>query len=270
MRQKRKRWSWESEFAFKKMKYSYTYIMIFILACMGCSGDNAPDCLQTSGDSIREEIILPDFTRITVFERIELVLVPGNTQRVEVETGENLRNEISARVEGDRLILRNENACNLFRSYGKTKFYVTAPNLEEIRSSTGLSVRSAGTLELNALSLLSESFLEPEAETTDGAFELSVNAEVVNIITNGIAYFSLTGSTERLNITIAAGDSRVEAQSLQAQDVSLDHRGSNDILIRPEASLSGVIRGTGNVIGYNRPDVVDVDILYKGELIFID
>lgn len=247
-----------------------SYLLFFILVSLGCTGENAPDCLQTSGDTIREEIQLPAFSRITVFERIELILVPGDTQRVEVETGEHLRNEVSARVEGDRLVLRNENACNLFRSYEKTKFYVTAPNLEEVRSSTGLPIRSSGTLQLNTLRLISESFLDPEAETTDGSFELVVDAEEITIVANGIAYFSIGGITDRLQVTIAAGDSRVEAQDLQAQDVIVDHRGSNDILIRPEASLSGVIRGTGDVIGYNRPPTIDVDILYKGELIFID
>jgi len=237
---------------------------------LGCSGEDAPDCFQTSGEIIREEITVPEFSRITVFERIELILVPGDTQKVELETGENLRNEISARVDGDRLILRNENACNLFRSYGNTKFYVTAPILQEIRSSTGLPIRSSGTLQLNSLRLISESFQDPEAETTDGSFELSVNTVQLSIVSNGIAYFSLSGNTDQFGVTLAAGDSRVEAQNLQADDVTLNHRGSNDILIRPVNSISGVIRGTGDVIGYNRPPDIDVDILYKGELIFID
>lgn len=244
--------------------------MLFaILLSAGCSGDNAPDCLQTSGKTIREEIALSGFTKITVFERVELILLPGSTQKVEVETGENLRNEVSASVEGDRLILRNTNNCNLFRAYGKTKFFVTAPALEEVRSSTGLPIRSEGMLELNTIRLISESFNDPEAETTDGSFDLSLDAEQLSIVANGIAYFSIEGRTERFGVTIAAGDSRVEAQNLDAQEVTLNHRGSNDILVRPQASLKGVIRGTGDVLSYRRPPDVDVEILYKGKLIFV-
>lgn len=245
--------------------------MLFaFLLSTGCIGDNAPDCLQTSGKTIREEIVLPDFTRITVFERVELILVPGTVQKVEVETGENLRNEVFASVEGDRLILRNTNNCNLFRSYGKTRFYVTAPSLEEVRSSTGLPIRSSGTLQLNSIRLISESFNDPEAETTDGSFELSLDAGQLSIVANGIAYFSIKGRTQRFGVTIAAGDSRVEAQNLEAGEVMVNHRGSNDILVRPEAVLEGVIRGTGDVLSYRRPPVIDVEILYKGELIFVD
>lgn len=240
------------------------------MGSVACSGENAPDCLQTSGDTIREELFVPDFSRITVFEQIELILLPGTEQKVEVETGENLRDEVTATVEGDRLVLRNENGCNLFRSYGKTKFFVTAPALQEVRSSTGLPVRSEGTLEVDDLRLISESFNDPEAETTDGSFELDVNANRIGIVANGIAYFSLEGTADILTVTIAAGDSRVEAQDLQAREVVINHRGSNDILISPVEVLRGVIRGVGDVVSHNRPPIVDVEFLYKGELIYID
>ena len=271
---KRKPWKLESEFDYKMNKKNWTYRIwigfLLIAGLGGCSGENGPDCLQTSGATIREEIIVPEFSRITVFEQIELILLPGTEQKVEVETGENLRNEVSATVEGDRLVLRNENGCNLLRSYGKTKFYVTVPGLQEVRSSTGFPIRSEGTLEVDDLRLISESFTNPETETTDGSFELNVKANRVRIVANGIAYFMLEGTTDILGVTIASGDSRVDARDLEAGEVIINHRGSNDILIKPVQALRGVIRGTGNVISYNRPPVAEVEVLFKGELIYID
>jgi len=243
-------------------------VTIFWLA--SCSTENAPDCLQTSGDLISEEIPVPVFSRITVFENIELILRSGPEQLVRLETGENLRDEITAEVVDDRLILRNENGCNLLRSYGKTKFYVTTPDLAEIRSSTGFPIRSEGILNVDELRLISESFNNPEAETTDGSFSLELNASKVSIGANGIAFFSLRGFTEEFRVTVAAGDSRIEAEALVANNIFVNHRGSNDIQIMPQSSLSGVIRGTGDVISYNRPDSVDIAILYKGKLIFKD
>ena len=87
---------------------------------------------------------------------------------------------------------------------------------------------------------------------------------------NGIAYFKLKGSSANLSVVIAAGDSRVEAASLSVQNVTLNHRGSNDLLINPQESLRGTIRGTGDVRSYNRPDIIEVQELYKGRLIFDD
>ncbi len=116
--------------------------------------------------------------------------------------------------------------------------------------------------------MLSESFVNPESETTDGAFDLEVANENLNLVVNGISYFKLRGTTGSLNLTIAAGDSRIEAQGLIANTVGLNHRGSNDMLINPQQSLSGVIRGTGDVVSFTRPDVVDVEVLFNGRLFF--
>ncbi len=240
---------------------------LLLLLC-ACNGENAPDCFQNAGDLVRQEIQLPEFTSITVFENVNLVLRQGDTQQVELESGEFLINDVSAIVEGERLILKNENGCNLFREYGLTTVYVTSPNLTEIRSSTGLLISSDGVLNYPSLSLLSESFTDSEAETTDGSFDLEVNAENVQITTNGIAFFKLRGTTTNLNIGIAAGDSRVEAEDLVANTITLNHRGSNDVFVNPQERISGTIRGYGDVISVNRPTEVEVEELFNGRLIF--
>ncbi|UII80749.1 head GIN domain-containing protein [Flagellimonas sp. CMM7] len=248
-------------------KWVITYLALFLIAC---NGENTPDCFQNAGDLVRETVDVNEFTNITVFENINLVIRQGAEQVVEIETGEFLRKEVSAQVEDNRLILRNENGCNFFRDYGLTTIYVTSPNIEEIRSSTGLLISSDGVLNYPNLSLLSESFAEPDAETTDGSFDLEVASENVSIVVNGIAFFQLRGTTTNLTLTLAAGDSRIEAKNLVAQNVSMDHRGSNDVFVNPEQRISGVIRGTGDVISNNRPPEVDVEELFNGRLIFND
>jgi hypothetical protein len=249
-----------------KMALIFLYIGLFV----SCNSENAPDCFQNEGEIVRKEVAVPDFSKITVFEKVALVVKQGDVRKVEIETGEFLIDEVSASVEGDRLVLRNENGCNLFREYGLTTIYVTSPNISEIRSSTGLQILSDGILQYPNLILLSESFVEPEAETTDGEFDLELDSQNVSIITNGIAYFSLKGNTENLNINIAAGDSRIEAENLIAYSISLDHRGTNDVQVNPQISISGIIRGTGDVVSFNQPTSIDVEELYTGRLIFKD
>jgi len=168
------------------------------------------------------------------------------------------------------LILRNANSCNYVRDYGITTVYVTSPNLLEIRSSTGGLISSDGVLNYTNLKLISESFSNPEAETTDGAFNLELASQTIAIVTNGIAYFKLSGTASNLNILIAAGDSRIEADNLVSENVSLNHRGSNDIFVNPQERISGVIRGYGDVISVNRPTEIEVETLFNGRLIFKD
>ncbi len=251
---------------------------LFIIRCLfyiislsffySCNNDSAPDCLQNSGNLIREEVPVSEFTKITVFENVALVLKQGDVQKVEIATGEFLRNEVSATTEGDRLLLKDTNDCNYFREYGLTTVYVTSPDISEIRSSTGRPIKSDGILGYESLTLLSESFNNPDSETTDGEFDMEVDTQDLGVVVNGIAYFKLKGNTENLRLTIAAGDSRIEAGNLTAQSVSLNHRGSNAIFVNPQRAISGTIRGIGDVISSNRPDVVAVEELYKGRLVF--
>lgn len=243
-------------------------VLVYVLLSISCDSESAPDCFQSAGDLIREEVIVADFTAITVFENVSLVLRTGPETRVEIETGENLRNEVEVTVENGRLLLRDTNDCNFFRDFGLTKIYVTAPNITEIRSSTGLKIESDGVLTYPALRLISESFINTESETTDGEFDLEVDTDTITIVVNGIAYFKLRGRTDFFGVTIAAGDSRIEAQNLNATLVDVDHRGSNDILVNPEQILRGRIRGTGDVISFNRPEEIQIEELFKGKLVF--
>ncbi|WP_445385693.1 head GIN domain-containing protein [Robiginitalea sp. IMCC44478] len=239
---------------------------LFLLGC----GENSPDCFQTTGDRISEELVLPAFSSIIVFENVRLVIRQGPEQLVRLETGSNLRAEVSAAVNSGVLELRNRNGCNLFRKYGQTTFYVTTPDLTEIRSSSGLPIRSEGALGFTDLRLISESFNLPEAETTDGSFELTLDTEAVSIVANGISYYNLSGQTASLNVTIAAGDSRVEAENLEAGNVSINHRGSNEILVNPQNRISGIISGYGDVLSYSRPPEISVEETFRGRLIFVD
>jgi len=233
-------------------------------------GENAPDCLQGAGETVREAITVPAFTDITVFENIQLVVKQGPQQEVLIETGKNLRPEVTAVVEDGVLVLRDANNCNLFREYGKTTIQVTTPELRNLRSSSGWPIRSEGTLAFEDLRLISESFANPDAVTTDGSFELDLDTGQLQIVANGIAAFRLRGQTGVLSITIAAGDSRVEARELQAGVVRVDHRGSNDLVVYPLQRLEGRIRGYGDVISYNRPGEIAVEELFRGRLLFAE
>lgn len=243
-------------------------IVFFCLLFISCNSESASDCFQNAGELVRAEVVVPDFSKITVFENVSLILKEGAVQKVELETGQFLRNEVTTEVEGDRLLLRDTNDCNYVRDYGLTRIYITSPNITEIRSSTGLSISSDGVLNYPSITLISESFLNPESETTDGEFDLSLNCQNVNVVVNGITYFKLKGNTDNFDIRIAAGDSRIEAEGLVAENISIDHRGTNDVFINPQQSLNGFIRGTGDVISSNQPFEVDVQELFNGRLIF--
>ena len=244
-------------------------VMLILLLGGGCGAD-APDCFKSSGDLEQVTLEVPDFSSITVFENVQLVVKFGPEQEVVLETGKNLRPDVTAEVVDGVLELRDPNSCNFFRSYGKTVFYVTTPNLSVIRSSTGWPIRSDGVLPFEDLTLISESFNNPETITNDGSFDLDLNVGRLTVVSNGIAYFKLKGQANRFFVNIAAGDSRVDAQELRAETVQVNHRGSNSISVLPDRRIFGTISGYGDVLSYQRPPEVDVEETFRGKLIFID
>lgn len=248
----------------KKLIYILTLVLVF-----SCNSEDANDCFQTSGSIIQQEIIVDAFTKILVNRDVELIVKEGVEYEVIIETGKNLLNDVEALIVDDELQLTDHNTCNYFRDYGITKIYVTAPNITEIRSSTQYDVSSNGILKFNSLTLISEDFNVPGSFTV-GDFRLAVNLTTLRIVTNNISSFYITGQTENLNIGFFAGAGRFEGENLIAQNVNVFHRGSNDMIVNPQQSLTGELRSTGDLISVNHPPIVDVEQFYTGQLIIED
>ncbi|MCA0133333.1 head GIN domain-containing protein [Winogradskyella alexanderae] len=242
-------------------------IYIAIVLLFACDSESANDCFQTSGDIIQVEVEVTDFDEILVNRDIELIIKQAQDYKVTVETGENLLNDVEVEVIGNRLILTDNNTCNFVRDFGITKVYVEAPDLSEIRTSSQYDVSSDGILNFTDLTLQSEDF-NGGSEFTVGDFRMQIDAQQLSIISNNISFFYIEGEVDELFIGFFSGSGRFEGQNLIAQDVDINHRGSNDMIINPQQSLTGVIRGTGDVISLNEPPMVDVSILYTGTLLF--
>ncbi|WP_136481674.1 head GIN domain-containing protein [Cognatitamlana onchidii] len=243
-------------------------IYILVLICFfACNSENAGDCFQTSGTIIQQEYALDDFEKVLVNRDIELIVRQGQTQKVVIETGKNLINDVKAEVVDGQLRLTDGNTCNLARAYGVTKVYITSANITQIRSATQYDVRSEGTLNYPSLAIFSEDF-NGEAEVNSGNFDLTVNCNRFSLVFNNLSNAKISGNAEDLSITLAAGLSRVDCGALVAKNISVWNRSSNDIIVNPQLKLSGQILGTGDVISLNKPPQVDIEEVYKGRLIF--
>jgi hypothetical protein len=243
------------------------YISLAILV-LSCNNEDAPDCFQNSGDSIQEEFIVNNFNKITIFSRVELIVKQEATQRVVVETGEYLLNDIEVKVENNRLLITNNNACNISRDYGLTKVYVSVPNLIEIRNGSGLTVRSDGVLGFDNLKLVSEDFNAEGDVNSDGDFNIVVDCISLECVVNNLSSIYISGEVEDLFVGYYSGDARFEGRNLIAQNIEIFQRSSNDMIINPQQTLTGEIRSTGDVIVVNTPSTITVEEFYTGKLIF--
>lgn len=244
-----------------------TIYIVLVVLLISCNGENALDCFQTAGSIIQQEVTVNTFEKILVNRDVELIVKKGPEQKVIIETGKNLINDVEAVVVDGKLILTDNNSCNFVRKYGITKVYVTSPNITEIRSSTQYDISSDGVLTYPSLTVLSEDFNAPDSFTV-GNFKLEIDNSSLRVVFNNLSNCYVSGKTENLNVTFAAGDSRFEGRSLIAQKVTIWNRGSNDMIVNPQQELKGTISATGNVIAVHHPPVVNVEEQYTGRLIF--
>ena len=240
--------------------------IIILIGSISCNSEKAGDCWQTAGEKIQKEFTLDNFTKIVVHDKIALIITDGPTQKVAVETGKNLLPDISVSVVNNRLVLINNNTCNFFRDYDLTKVYVTAPNLTEIRNASEQNITATNTITYPSLYLMSVG--DKRKYLAIGDINLSINNDKVRIWSNGIATIHLTGSTTNLDINFSNGDTRFEGENFKAKTINIAQTSSNDMLIFPIESLTGAIHSVGNVISYNKPPIVDVDVQNVGQLIF--
>ncbi|MDG1728456.1 MAG: DUF2807 domain-containing protein [Algibacter sp.] len=245
---------------------SLKYIVLFFLI-IACDSEDTGDCFQKAGSVIQQEIALSSFDKILVNRDIELVIKEGVAQSVIIETGKNLINDVITEVVDGRLILTDNNTCNYVRDYGITKVYITSPNITEIRSSTQYDVSSDGVLTYPSLTVLSEDFGAPGTFNI-GDFRLQIDNASFSLVFNNLSVCYISGETDNLSVTFAAGTSRFEGRNLIAQNVFVINRGSNDMIVNPQQEIKGRISGIGNVISVNTPLIIDVEEVYRGRLVF--
>ncbi len=243
-------------------------LLLILLMFPGCDKEDAPGCLQATGEIISKEVEVAPFDELIVYGRIKLFIEQGPQQKVIIEDGVNLMGNITATVENGRLSLKNNNSCNFFREYNTTTVYVTVPNLTWLQNAGNNTIESVGTLNFPNIWLRSFNQEKDKEIYTNGDFKLDLESDYIRITGDNYSNFFLTGTTDYLNLYIADGDGRFEGERLIADVIEIQHRGTNKLIVNPQKELKGEIRSTGDVISVNRPPVVNLPAFYTGKLIF--
>ncbi len=250
-----------------KKKIIYIWILIVLVSC---NIDNVSDCFQSTGSIISTEIQVEPFTKIRFENDISLILTQESIQQVIIETGENLINNIQVKVENGVLILQDNNSCNLAREYGVTKAYVSVPNLTEIRNSSSSDVTSNGVLNFPYLTLVSNTTGNIEGVKKSGDFILQVLCEKFNVSANGQSIFYITGEAKNAYLSFSDEWPRFEGENFKIDTLSFFQRSATYMKVSPQKKVSGEIRGVGDVILVNRPDIIEVEDFFTGRLIIQD
>ncbi len=237
--------------------------ILFFILIFGCSKPS--DCIESSGNDVTKEFSVGSFDKIKVFKGLNLIIAQGTTQKIKVQTGENLIDNIEVKIEDGFLILKDNSSCNWVREYGQTKIFVTTPILTEIICKTEKTISSNGILTFPILRLNA-------TDLTDGAstgdFNLQIDNNQLVIETNNVANFYISGKTKDFQASFYEGNGRIEAANFFADYITVYHRGSNDMVLNPQIKMTGKMVSTGNIICKNPNVINEVVELFEGKVIY--
>ncbi len=246
---------------------------LLIVLLFSCDTENANDCLQTDGDIITYEIELPVFTKIQMEDDIRVILKQGSEQQVIIETGENLVSDLYFEVTEETLVLQNNNSCNILREYGRTLVTITSPNINFIRQASSFDIESEGLLTYPSLTIWSNTSpngINIDDPNKSGNIYLNLDVPSLTISANGSSNFKISGRADQMNINFSDEFPQFDGRDFLVDDIQFRHTSAATMVFNPINSLKGTIHATGDVIAVNEPPLVEVEVLFTGQLIFED
>jgi hypothetical protein len=247
-----------------------TILFLIFGLLLSCDSPNAPDCLKKEGKLVQEGFVVNTFSKIIIEDDVALRITQGNTQKVIIETGENLLGDISVSVEGETLRIKNNASCELVRAYGVTTAIITTPNITDIRNSSAFDVVGEGILNFPRLVLTSNTTAGVLDPRKSGDFTMTIQTENFFINANGQSGFYIDGFAQNATIAFEDEAPRLEGKNLVVNKLVVFQRSANKMIVNPQESITGKIFGTGDVISINRPPIIDVEEFFTGRLIFQD
>jgi len=255
------------------MRKIVLHIVTFCFLILVTSCGISEDCFKGNGNQITQTFPLENFSKIKVYDGVGLVVKEGPNYEVKIKTSDNIIDDLEVRLDGDMLIVKDNSSCNIARDYGQTTVYVTIPDGTilplipelELHCKTEQKIQSDGVLHSPIVRLFS-------IDVSDGAgtgdFYITVDNGQLVVESNNISNFYINGHCEEMLLNFYFGDGRFYGENLQAENIKVYHRGSNDMMVFPIQKIEGTIFATGNIILENVPPVVDVEEVFRGRVIY--
>lgn len=237
-------------------------LMVFLL--QACNSESGMDCFKKRGEVITEFIEVDSFSKVNISPGIELIVKQADTQSVKIEVGKNFRRNIEWEVKDGEFFIEDQSNCQMLRNVHPTKVYVSSPNLVSIYSASQYNISSDGILyfpELRMESGLAE-------DTSSGIWEMHIENEKIVIEDNVSSVYRIKGKTENLGVWFWGQNGRFEGEELKADEISVSHRSTNDMIVFPIYKITGSLRSTGNLVLKNVPPEIDVEQLLSGHVVY--
>lgn len=257
----------------KRTFLSLLLLILFFLPSLAC-GSFTTDTVIGSGDMINQTIDVGGFDRVTLTGSGNVFIEQGQTERLSIETDDNIISLLDVRVRGDELILGVKRGFDVEPSQPIT-FNLTVKDLNNLKLA-GSGAFAVGPLETDSLKVslpgsgdITIESLAADELRVDLYGSGNINLEDLNVKTidtslQGSGDIELEGQTKEEKVVVT-GSGNYGAGNLQAKAANISIPGSADVIVWVTKELKVRVNGSGNIQYYGEP-MVDQGGLGSGEI----
>lgn len=234
-------------------------IILIVHLAYGCQ---KPGCIESAGALTTQERILPPFSKIELDDNIDLVLVQGDSEKMEITAPKNILPNIQANITNDVLSITNQTECRWLRNPDeKIKIRLYFKNISNFEYKGSGNVTNEDTLRLGSFWI--------NSETGAGVIELKVNiGDLGVILLKENATMILHGYSEHCS-TFTNPRGILNLSDLKAKKMYIIYAGLADTHIQVSDELDATIRYKGNVYCKGYPTITRQDYFSSGRLIML-
>ena len=219
------------------MRYLLIISMFFVLA--GCGREDSI-CLKRLGERQTRTTDLEAFHSLVIDSEVSVEIVPSTENKVVVTTGENVLPSVTHIVTNEILTLDAQNGCRWYRRYGDDiRVEVHTTGLRHILMNGSAKVTNRDTLR--------GGYLLAESRDNSGEFVLVVDVDTMDaaVHTGPTDVFVFGYANQALMYT--GGNGTLDFRGLQANDVHVNHGGTNHFYAWCTGALNVLLNGTGSL-----------------------
>lgn len=242
------------------MKSIVINALLLLFVFSSCKKENRFDFIKRTGKESTIKVILGNFNTISLYQKLNLVLIPDTLNFAEIKGGENVIGLISTDIKDGELILENDNRFNWTRSYQRDiTIFLHAKKINHIKFYGSGTISSSSTITTDTLEL--------EMFKAAGSIKLDVNATAVNCYQHtGPSDVTLSGKSDVTSI-YSGGNGFIYTEKLNSRSCLVNHSGTGDMIVTARDYLDVQLFYIGNVYYTGNPATISSSMKGEGTLI---
>ena len=224
-------------------------VMLMLVACTNSSAIG----IKGNGKIVNKERIVQVFTGIDASGAFNIILTQNDSQKVMIETDENIEPVIITEVKDG--ILKISNKENI-KNPTKLNIYINVKSLNSIETSGASDIEMTNTFKSTDFQIKGS-----------GASDLKINLEctTLSINSSGAGDFDLQGSATDLKLDFS-GASEIKAYSFSCQNAKIEMSGAGSARINASQTISGNLSGVGSIFYKGTPSIKELSISGLGKI----